>query len=82
MRVEYTPTWPLANGYYGAVLNIFISNTGDQVIETPWRLELKGEVYSEAMSAWNWDPIVIDGTISGAGSASWMPCSPMPTSIT
>lgn len=76
VRVEYTATWPLANGYYGAVLNVFVSNTGDEVIETPWHLELKGDVYNKVMSSWNWDPVVVDGIISGAGSASWLALQP------
>ncbi len=76
VRVEYTPTWPMANGYYGAVLNVFISNTGDQVIETPWRLQMKGDVYNQVMSAWNWEPSVVDGAISGDGSAPWLALQP------
>ena len=76
IRVEHSPAWPVANGYFGAVLNIFISNMGDQVVQTPWQLQLSGDVYNQVISSWNWQPAVANGIISGSGSEPWLAMQP------
>jgi len=76
IRVEYTPTWPVQSGYRATVLNIFVSNTGDQVIQAPWNLSLSADPYNSVVSAWNWDAAVVEGAIVGTASAPWLSMEP------
>ena len=76
VRVQYTNTWPVGNGFFAAVLNVFVVNDGDKAVPAPWELSMSAASYNEVISTWNWDAAVFGGDIVGTASASWLSMEP------
>jgi len=61
---------------YAGALNLYISNTGNKEIKTPWNLKLLGSkknFYKGISDSWNWEPrLTRTGTVFGQATQEWL----------
>ena len=75
VRIEIGNTWKDGAGYSGS-FNVYIQNTGADVINVPWELRLSGATYSKILQAWNWNASIKDNDIVGKGTLDWLKIAP------
>jgi len=58
---------------YMSSINVYVTNTGNSFISSPWTLTMTNSAYKTVTKTWNWDASIPSrgGTIVGTTSSDW-----------